>query len=266
MDKRVEKLKNTGDSDHSKKLRHSGQFTRAASYRGKDKWEEIDRGEHADALVIALKKYPNYSMHDVEKVLSEQYPALRQPSPLELDNSLKQTAPNGLLFGAGEWVEYFGVDSRWHLTRVLRIFAKAPLDYRPQSGQEPKWEYSYNFGKGLNVPPYLVRAPEESMRRAFGPRPFLFMQWALLRFEAMVKFQENHQRDFEEMNFQYSAENLWEQFLNHPNNLDFKEHFLSFEPHVRNKLLQHLFSAFAGMDRLSKLNAVSFINQMFSFS
>jgi hypothetical protein len=104
----------------------------------------------------------------------------------------------------------------------------------------------------------LVRAPEEALKRAFGMRPFVFLQWALLRTESMVQFQEKHQRDFEEFNFQYAAETMWTQFLNHPNNRDFKAHFDSFDDGAQRKLVEHLLSAFGGMDRLSKLNAVSF--------
>ena len=236
-------------------------LAKAGSFRLKDKWEEVDRGEHADALVVSLKMLKRgqpITKEDVAKVLVDQYPGTKiRPTPADMDNSLFKTPSNGLMFGTGQWAEYYGGDAKWHLALVRRVYAKAPLDYRQGQG-EPKWEYSYNFGKGLNIPPYLVRAPEEALKRTFGMRPFVFLQWALLRVESMTQFQEYHQRDFEQMSFQYTAETLWDQWLNDELNTDFKAHFDSFEPNVQKKLIDHLLSAFAGLDRLSKLNQVSF--------
>ena len=218
----------------------------------------VDRGQHADHTLLALKKLKpdgDYTEEDLEHVLREQYPKFSHPTPQDMDYSLLDKSPNeNLLFGAGQWVEYRGMDQNWHLARVLRIQARAPLEYRPDSGVKPNWEYSYNLGRGLNVAPNFVRAPQEALKRQFGLRPFLFLQWALLRFEQTVQFQDRHSRDFELMNFQYFAEKLWEDWLNHPLNKDFKNHFESFDTSSRKKLLQSLLSSFAGMDRLSKLN------------
>lgn len=243
-------------------------LVRMFSFKLKDKWEEVDRGEHADALVTALKKMKHgedsndIDFTDVEKVLIEQYPGTRiRPTPFDMDESLRRTPSNGLLFGTGQWVEYYGGDAQWHLGMIRRVFAKAPLEYRPTSGEEPKWEYSYSLGRGLTVPPYLVRAPEEALKRAFGLRPFVFLQWALLRVESLVVFKHTHQRDFETMNFQYAAEMMWEQFLNHSSNVAFKEHFENHDENSQRKLIEHLLSVFAGMDRLSKLNAVRYIRR-----
>jgi hypothetical protein len=246
--------------------KHRG-LVKASSFKLKDKWEEVDRGEHADSLVVSLKlrkRGADIEKVDVEKALIDQYPGSQvRPTAVDMDASLAQTPSNGLMFGTGQWAEYYGGDARWHLGLVRRVFAKAPLDYRASSGVEPKWEYSYNFGKGINVPPYLVRAPEEALKRTFGMRPFVFLQWALLRVESMTQFQEHHQRDFELMNFQYAAECMWEQFLNHPSNIDFKAHFESFDEPVRKKLVEHLLSVFTGLDRLSKLNAVCALSVVF---
>lgn len=245
--------------------RHAGPkdrvLTKTTSFKIKNRWEQVDHGEQADALVVALKaerRGKEIDKKDVEKVLLEQYPGVMvRPTYLDMDKSIDISPGNGLLFGTGQWAEYYGGDAKWHLGLIRRVLAKAPLDHRPSTKEEPKWEYSYSFGKGIDVPPYLVRAPEEALKRRFGMRPFVFIQWALLRVETTTRFQEHHQRDFEVFNFQYAAETMWNQFLNHSDNADFKIHFESSDEVAQTKLLQHVLSPFAGIDRLSKLNSVS---------
>ena len=239
-------------------------LVRTSSFKMKARWEEVDRGEYADALVTALKarvRGGEITRGDVAAMLDEQYPGARvRPSFKDMDNSIRFSPSNGSPFGTGQWAEYYGGDARWHLALIRRVQAKAPLDYRVSGGGkpsvEPKWEYSYNFGRGVNIPAYFVRAPEEALKRSFGMRPFVWLQYALLRVEQMVRFQEHHQRDFEEFSFTFAAESLWEQWLNHPNNGDFKAFFESCPEQERTKLINHLLSVFGGLDRLSKLNAV----------
>jgi hypothetical protein len=180
------------------------------------------------------------------------------PTPETLDESLRNTPSNPeLWFGAGQWAEYYGLDQQWHLALIRRVVARAPLEYRPEKDEDPKWEYAYDIGRDVNIPPYYIRASEEALKRAFGLRPFVFLQWALLRTEALVQFKENHQRDFAALNFGYTAEQMWNQFLNHEANKDFKTHFDSFPTNTQEKLLGHLFSTFNELNRLSKASEVS---------
>jgi len=273
-------------SNRSSLQRESSFVTRNLTPWGNDR---IDRGEHSDAMVnrlLAMGINPDAThidRHKIEQVLLEDYPGVYvRPTPSAMDDSVLRTPDNGtgLLFATGQWLEYQGLDQQWHLGLVRRVMATAPLDYDPLSSDEPKWEYAYNVGTQLTIPPFLTRAPEEGLKRIFGMRPFVFQQWCMLRVMNFCRFQEEHQRDFENMNFVLQAELIWVNWLDNPSNADFKQFFesqsqgsfwssilffsLFFTQQItvtttttttgtRTKLVQHILSPFSSIERLSKV-------------
>ena len=68
-----------------------------------------------------------------------------------------------------------------------------------------------------------LRSPKEGLMRIFGRRPWVWQSYALLRYENFVRFQANHENDFDEVDAQEYARQLWIEWLNDQNNGDFKQ-------------------------------------------
>lgn len=152
-----------------------------------------------------------------------------------------------LYFKPGMWLEYSGLNQAWTLGMVRRVV----VHYDHITKEKL---YSYNCGKSLDFPDYLVRAPEEGIKRVFGLRPFAFLQWAALKMEQKVRFQESHEHDLEQLHFESEVAVLWQQFLDHPNNVEFHELVHSVPEIARLKLEHFVLSTFRGCDRLTKLS------------
>jgi len=84
------------------------------------------------------------------------------------------------------------------------------------------WEYFYSIGSSTLIPPDQVRAPEEALKRVFGFGPWLWQQWAALQMESFTRFQADHERDFTNANFVKIARDLWEYWVTHKSNRDFR--------------------------------------------
>jgi len=225
--------------------------------------DRIDKGEMADSIVQRLlgmgvnPTATHIDRHKIDAIVLEDYPGVNvRPTPAAMDDAVLRTPDNGtgLLFATGQWLEYQGLDQQWHLGLVRRVVASAPLDYDPLSNEEPAWVYAYNVGKQLTIPPFLTRAPEEGLKRVFGLRPWIFQQWCVLRVLSYCRFQEEHQRDFETMSFVLMAEVVWMNWLDNAANAEFRALYDAQPQGARTKLVQHILSPFASIDRLSKLN------------
>jgi hypothetical protein len=70
-----------------------------------------------------------------------------------------------------------------------------------------------------------LRSPEQGLRLVFGTRPWLWQQWACLKIEHVLRFQKGHQDDFASKDVQKYAMELWDQWLEHPLNIEFYELF-----------------------------------------
>jgi len=130
----------------------------------------------------------------------------------------------GLSFDLGQWCEYLGTDMRWHLAPVRRVVKMAPEDYDGMDDEdEIEYEYFYSIGSSTLVDPNTVRASEEALKRVFGFGPWVWQQWACLQLETFTRFQEGHDRDFANANFNMVAKDLWDYWLNHDKNKEFKK-------------------------------------------
>jgi hypothetical protein len=107
---------------------------------------------------------------------------------------------------------------------------------------EPKWTFTYNAGSERDVDAYDLRTPETGLKTVFGSRPWVWQQWALLKVEAKLRFQEGHQDDFFELDIQKYASDLWEEWLEAPCNADFRRVY--FDERIgekgRNLLVNHV--------------------------
>ena len=69
------------------------------------------------------------------------------------------------------------------------------------------------------------RVSEIGLRRLFGSGPWIWQQWALLKLEHMLRFQIQHRCDFEEFETLVFVEALWDNWLSHEDNDEFRKLF-----------------------------------------
>ena len=91
---------------------------------------------------------------------------------------------------------------KWHLALIQKVVRQAPDEWDfgdPENdGKKVPWKFYYNMA-GVNlIPERLIRSPEDGLKRVFGFRPWVWQQFALLRIEQHLRFQEDHERDFAE--------------------------------------------------------------------
>jgi hypothetical protein len=97
-----------------------------------------------------------------------------------------------------------------------------------------------------------IRAPAVGLKKIFGLRPWIWQQWALLRFEKLVRFHSKHDDDFEEVDAQNFANKLWDEWIEDPRNADFKQLVDEMGPIAELELTDHIFSPFTEIDDITK--------------
>ena len=88
----------------------------------------------------------------------------------------------------------------------------------------------------------------KGLQALFGGRPFLWQQHCLLQLERRIRFQKDHQHDFEEIDIQLFAETRFEEWLKAKGNEDFNAHYQSHSMVTQHLLKTHLYTPFALMD------------------
>jgi len=175
------------------------------------------------------------------KLIFEEFPAeVKTPTREDIDDAVLRAPATGLPYETGQWIERLGTDMIWHLEpirRVVRIVRS-----------EGAAEYFYKTSAGLLVDLNEARAPEEGIKRHFGMRPFAWQQWANLRIEDFVRFQRNHDRDFNEVSYLATARFLWDVWFKDPRNADFRELYFAKPPHTQERLVNFFMQPFRLMD------------------
>ncbi len=143
---------------------------------------------------------------------------------------------------------------------ITRAFKQAPDDWDwndpKNEGKEPKWKFSYNAGLERNIKEEDLRAPEAGLKFLFGYRPWVWQQWAILKVEEKLRFQEGHQYDFFTNDIQKLAADLWEQWLEHPANIEFSQLFYDERIGERGRiaLVNHIQKPFQLIDNMGEEN------------
>ena len=209
--------------------------------------------KHIDAVVqdFLLREFPD------SKVKSDQTPMLRDL--IHIGKSRQDGHQPKYL--PGEWVEVLGHDMKWRLRLITRVMKQMPSNYNwmsemdgPLVDDKQSWDYyTYHAGAEKNLHEQKLRAPLEGLQALFGLRPWVWQQWAMLKLEEKMRFQENHQDDFMILSAQRVAMQLWNDWIEHPSNQDFKALF--YNDNVgdfgRSELLDHIFHPFVLIDQLT---------------
>lgn len=180
------------------------------------------------------------SEEDVEHLVNEEFPQLVSvPTAKEANDSVCVAPSEGpLAFQIGQWVERIGDDQCWHLEPIRRIVL------------QDDGEHYYKTESGLMVHSDAVRCSEEGVKRQFGLRPHLWQQWAMFRLERNIRFQRHHESDFMSLTYAQDALALWNEWLLHPSNSDFRALLESKPQPMQDKLVHHMLSPFKHMDEV----------------
>jgi len=194
----------------------------------------------------------------INKVIEKEFPTKSNiPSVRDVIN-IGNTRKSVAKYEPGTWVEIEGPDMKWRLNMITGSIKEAPDDWdwnnSDKEDKEPPWVYYYHAGSDRRFREEDVRSPEEGLKRVFGNRPWIWQQWAMLKLEEKIRFQEGHQHDCIEMDVQKYGADLWDQWLEHESNLEFKNAFN--DDRVgnvgRSELLNHIQTPFHLIDRLSE--------------
>ena len=195
----------------AKSLRHSMEeffrlaATESQSYRFQRGPKRNESGRNSSGTsTLDLSPYER-----LENFIEEEFPSKDQiPSRYELIN-IGLSEPNRNRYKPGDWVEVEGNDMIWRVDMITRVIKQAPDDWdwnAPQNeGKEPMWKFTYNAGEDRNIEEEDLRSPEEGLKMVFGSRPWVWQQWAILKVEEKLRFQEGHQDDFMEKDIQKLA-------------------------------------------------------------
>lgn len=196
---------------------------------------------------------PNYQDQARARLIVDMwYPQETNPTLADLVRSLESQTSE--VWAPGSFVEFLGSDMRWRVGMVKRVVQQAPESWdwadAANQGKEPEWELFFNVGKATLLSEASIRAPEEAVRALFGARPLLWQQYALLRAEKHLRFQQDHERDFAELDLQQYADELLDEWLDDERNADFRELFDSKSPLLQQFVKDFLLSPFVQMDNL----------------
>jgi len=188
-----------------------------------------------------------------------------KPKVKELVERLRnvENKDNTKLFDSGDWVEVRGDDMKWAMSKIRQVQTREIPGFDPEApgnadiAEEdiPKETFYYfEAGKktvGRKYERYDVRAPRQGLEAIFGPRPFLWQQYALVRLESYLRLEENHAFDFMDFNIYLNARRWFREWLEHPDNSDWLEEIYRIEePHTQELLRHHLFTPFKLMEAI----------------
>ncbi|GMH61152.1 hypothetical protein TrST_g391 [Triparma strigata] len=210
---------------------------------------------------LAIGDVMSINDEDIINEINKEFPKAGQmPSAYNVIQTCLSAPETGKYEGAGykvgDWVEIQGPDTKWRLATVRRIIRQAPDEWdwndEDNIGKEPDWVFYYNCGESRMLEEEKLRAPQEGLIRIFGRRPWVWQQYALLRYENFVRFQHNHQADFDEVDAQEYARGLWEEWLQDPKNHDFKVLYEDVGEVGQQELMEHILSPFIEIDDVTE--------------
>ena len=164
----------------------------------------------------------------------------------------KNTGEYHVKFEEGDWVEVLDDDMQWRLQRIREI-KMTDIDGDGDAGDE-EWELLYDVGSQKNLSSDEIRCSEAGLKALFGVRPWVWQQYALLKLEERLRFQKDHAEDFVNFPIKDYIDDLWKQWLDNPDNSDFKElfnHNLIGES-GRRSLVKHIMTPFNFMVLLAE--------------
>jgi len=138
-------------------------------------------------------------------------------------------------YNIGDWAEVRGKNLEWRLERLIDTLKLK------DHGEETLY---YSTAVDHKLTEENVRLPKDALLYVFGASPWIWQQWACLRVEHVLRFQDGHQNDFEIFDIQGYVEELWDLWLNNPKNKDFADLFLRVGEFGQEELIKHVMEPF----------------------
>lgn len=185
--------------------------------------------ELEDCLILLARLQNRLSMQGVQKDGSTVKDII--------ENALLDRTNKTHRYNIGEWIEVRGPSMRYRLEQiedVVRI-----TDDEGEGGH-----FVYETAVDHKLDESQIRWPREALRRIFGLGPWAWQQWACLKLEKKLRFQEGHQDDLELLDIRDYALELWEVWLTDPRNTEFRNLFERVGISGQNELLHHITSPF----------------------
>ena len=141
-------------------------------------------------------------------------------------------------YDIGEWIEVRGPSMKFRLERIIDVvrtsdnefFYETPVDHKLREVQ--------------------LQWPRESLIRIFGVAPWVWRQWACLKLENKLRFQEGNPDDFEILDIRAYALELWELWLADQRNEAFRQLFERVGSSGQEELIQHILAPFNLMNEV----------------
>ena len=151
---------------------------------------------------------------------------------------VKEAEASGQHYGVGMWVEYEEMDGSWKIGTVHRVVKvnKERENDDLDSTEDDQWDYYYCIGRKDMIPQDKIRFPRVVMMHIFGTRPWIWQQYATLRLEARLRFQQFHQYDFLIFDAEAFAFELWVKWVEDPRNEEFRK---IYDKHYLRRYLRH---------------------------
>lgn len=176
-------------------------------------------------------------------LLEMEHDRRRSPNRRDLILSvLRKKKASGQEYMVGHWAEILAPNMTWTLEKI----------YYVHHGDD-EGKFLYNVGTRRRLSPYEIRVPEEGIRILFGNRPWIWQQWAFVKLEQKLRFQENHHDDFEVFHIPEYARDLWFEWLLDPDNKDFFDHLKDSRLNAcQDDLFDHIMKPFYILDDMRR--------------
>jgi len=229
--------RNSGLADEENLLVESDEASRAAENTGeRDSMQTIALTDRSVDLRLIAREIQEDFPHDF---YSEHLPTLKD---------LIHVGPKrDTRYESRDWVEIRGPDMLWRLAQLTRV-----VKIEENEGENTETTFRFDARSQRDILEKDIRAPEEGLRCVFGSRPWVWQQWACLKLENALRFQDGHGHDFMLFDVKKYVADLWDMWLNHPSNTEFKQIFQ--DDRVgdvgRSELLDHIMKPFELIDEM----------------
>lgn len=144
------------------------------------------------------------------------------------------------VYNVGEWVEVLGPSMRYRLEMIIDV---VQTNGDGDDGDELLYETAVDH----KLTQADLRWPREARRRLFGMRPWVWQQWATLKLEHRLRFQQGHPNDLEILDIRAYAMELWDLWLADERNVEFKRLYNRVGESGRQELVKHIMAPFSLM-------------------
>jgi len=148
-----------------------------------------------------------------------------------VEDTLVDRSSKAHRYDIGEWVEVRGPSMRFRLEIIQNIVKKDD-------------ELLYETSVDHNLTTNEIRWPREALRRIFGMGPWVWRQWACLKLEHRLRFQEGHPDDIDCLNVLEYANDLWDLWLADDRNETFRALYERVGESGQKELRDHIMSPF----------------------